>query len=86
MPRFMSRLIDAADASVDAPTVLGAGTLASHIGMTAYDLARNGHFDPQAFATGAAAIIAALAAAGWLHKRRDPDAVIPAGEGRARDA
>ena len=73
MPTWLARMIDGADHSVDAPTVMGGSVLLTHVALTAYDVFMAGHaFNPQSFGTGTAAIIAAIGTAGWFRKPGAP--------------
>jgi hypothetical protein len=69
---FLARLLNAHDHGVDAATVLGASTLLSHVTLQGVALWHGEVFNAQSFGTGAGAIIAALAAAGWFRKPPTP--------------
>lgn len=85
---FFARMLDARDASVDLHDVAGLGVLGAHVGLSGWHvLALHQPFDGQAFGAGAAAIVAALGAAGFFkgHQRK-AEAAADAGAGAGASA
>ncbi len=83
---FLRQMLDSAESCVEAHIVAGLGILGGHIGLAAWHVIANGKdFDAVGFGTGAAAIIGAIGAAGFLQgKQRQAEGTTPATGGPAQ--